>query len=176
MPLIQLSVGLKDGVGKIAATRFYANIASAATLAETDAGVLPMLALLNAVTAGRITRVEYRVPIDISGITPNTPGAGVYARSCGALSWPNAADSHPWEFVIPAILASLVSGDALVQTEGGAIDLLTDVMGAPFTVHASNDSTFTDEDGADLALEPRGFHTFRKFGPNVRRSRGSLGV
>lgn len=176
MGLVQFSVEYRDGQGKVGASRFYANIAAGATLAELDSGVTPMIALLNNVTAARITRATYRGSIDLSGLTPNTPGAGVYLRSCGALSWPNAVDAHPWEQIIPAILASLVSGDTLVQTEGGAIDLLTDVMGNPFTVHASNDSTFTDEDGNNLALEPRGFHTFRKFGRNVRASRGSLGV
>jgi hypothetical protein len=176
MSLIQFSVGINDAVGKHATTRFYANVASGATLAETAAGVAPFLGLLNGVTAGRITGCYARVPMDISGLTPNTPTGAVYVRSVGALSWPNAADTHPWEFVIPAIAAALVSGDTLVQTEGGAIDVLTDLMGAAFTVHSTGDSTFTDEDGNNLVLEPRGFHTFRKFGRNVRRGRGSVGV
>lgn len=176
MAIVQFTVGIQDGVGKQGTTRFYANIPTGATVLQMEAGVTPMLALLNGVTAGKITYVKAHVPVDISGLTPNTPGSGVYVRSCGVLSFPNAVDAHPWDFVVPGILASLVSGDSLVQTEGGAVDLLTDVLGAAFDVAGTGDGTYTDEDGSALALEPRGFHTFRKFGRNVKASRGSRGV
>lgn len=172
----QVSVGITDGNNKHGTTRAYVNLDTATSLAEMEAGLLPWLGLLDAVTAGKIDSASLTVPIDVSGLTAHTPAAGVYLRSCGALSWPNASGAGPWEFVIPAILASLVSGDQLIVTEDGPLDLLTDLMGAAFDVHGTGDARFTDEDGNNLVLEPRCFHTWRKFGKNVRANRGSLGV
>lgn len=170
MAVNQVSIQITDSVNKIARTRAYVNLDTASTLSEVNAGLLPWLGLLNGVTGGVIKKAEIRIPIDISGLTPNTPATGLYVRSCGLLSFPNATDVHPWDFVVPAVLASLVSGNNLVMTEGGAIDVMVDLMAAPFNVHGTGDATFTDEDGSNLADNPKNAHVFRKFGKDVKAS------
>lgn len=172
----ELSIRIKDGQGQRASTRAFVTFPDAATAADLSTGLAAWMTALNNVTGGVVEEILANIFLDTSGLTANTPSGAIVAREGVGMSYPNATDNHPWTFWVPARAVATVASNKAVTTEGGLLDLLTDIMGAAFQVVDAGDSHFTDEDYNHLTLEPYCFPSPRQIGKRVRGPNRSLGV
>lgn len=176
MAFYQISLSVQDGQNKRTSTRVYALTPDGATAANIQTGLGPFLTAFNNVTGGKILRAEAAQILDLGGLSLNTPGAGIYAEMGVGMSFPAGGVEEPFDFIIPARAVATVSSNRVVNTEGGLVDLLSDILGATFTTVGAGDATFTDRNGNDLTLEPFYFPTDRRVGRRVRGSARTRGV
>lgn len=125
------SITMRDALGLAANTRAYVEVPDGATLVEVTTNLLAWAALVNSVTASKITSLTYTVEGDISGETPNND-ANSRNFEQAVINFNNANNERSSGVAIPGIRDSLVASGKIVDGSGAVKDLI-DAMLAGWT-------------------------------------------
>jgi hypothetical protein len=110
---------------------------------------------------GRVVKAQARLGVDVSPWEARPIATGAAASNCVTLAFAhNAADDLPWDFLVPAVSSSVLSGGKPDMTEGATIDVLADVLENLTPVVAG--LTFVTNRGGALGPTASGFLCTRK--------------
>lgn len=171
----RIQVRFRDGRGYEASSDAYAALPVGATVTQILTALATWLTHLNAVTASKITECVLHLPVDISGLTPNTP-TGVTNNAALGITFPNSVDDTVWSYIVPGLKESLIVGGNPNFADGGTIDVLADFMEAAFDVAGTGDGAFTNPGGSSLVTARRAFPSTRKLGKRLAGRHSSLGA
>lgn len=122
-------IELADRDGYIGRTDVYFKVPNASTVGDMLAAMELLLNLVQDCSGGRIVKAQLRMGMDVTSFSLKPIEANATASYCLNLAFAhNASDSLPWNFLVPAVSLSVLSGGQPDMSEGGTIDLLADVL------------------------------------------------
>jgi hypothetical protein len=171
----RVSTTYEDGNGYSASSDVYINVPAGGTLANLQTEFGALAALINNVTACKITKMSFHIDVDLSGLIPNAPSDLVSVNAALGLAFPNATNSRPWDYIVPGLAGANKIAGHPDMSEGNAIDLLADTLEVNMGTAGLTAGYYANNQFLKLAPIARGYFPDRKLARKLRSRSSEIG-